>query len=109
MIFVNNLAILHSRSTFQDTSEAKRYVLRLWLNNPEAGWDTPPGLKLAWDRIFAKMEEIQDRWDVDPYDALKSPLCEKVEGADGVDESRGRGWVLGKQATLKYRSGTSCG
>ncbi|KAI0407889.1 Clavaminate synthase-like protein [Xylaria palmicola] len=94
MVFVNNFAILHSRSTFQDTSEAKRYILRLWLNNPETGWDVPPGLRLAWDRIFADVGEIQNYWDIDPYDALDSPLCEKVKHTDDLDQPRGRGWRL---------------
>ncbi|KAJ2981457.1 hypothetical protein NUW58_g6684 [Xylaria curta] len=94
MVFINNFAILHSRSTFQDTSEAKRYILRLWLNNPDAGWDVPPGLKLAWDRIFADMDEVQHHWDIDPYDALDGPLCEGVGHTDDLDQRRGRGLLI---------------
>lgn len=80
MCFVNNFAIMHSRASFKDepstrsdhvdelpASLSRRYVLRLWLNNPLKGWKIPPGLQLAWDRIFTPLEEIEDYYDIDPF------------------------------------------
>jgi hypothetical protein len=67
MCFINNFAIMHSRNSFEDKDQASRYVLRLWLNNPGKGWEIPPGLQLAWDRIFEPIEEIVDYWDIDPF------------------------------------------
>ena len=67
MCFINNFAVMHSRNSFEDNDQAKRYVLRLWLSNSEKGWEVPQGLQLAWDRIFEPVEEISDYWDIDPF------------------------------------------
>ena len=67
MCFVNNLAIMHSRSAFEDDEPHKRYVLRLWLNNPDLGWQMPPRLQLFWDKTFAPHDEIMDYYDIDPF------------------------------------------
>jgi len=72
MFFVNNFAVMHSRNAFQDDDigvwpRRRRYVLRLWLDNPEHGWGVPPGLQLAWDRIFEDAEEIENHVEIDPY------------------------------------------
>jgi hypothetical protein len=67
MCFINNFAVMHSRNSFEDNDQGKRYVLRLWLSNPEKGWKVPQGLQLAWDRIFEPLEEISDYWDIDPF------------------------------------------
>jgi hypothetical protein len=85
MCFINNLAIMHSRQSFKDGLDAKRYLLRLWLNNPERGWRIPEGLQLPWDRIFAPLHEIRNYWDVEPF------------GADG------------KTRRLRIDQSTSCG
>ncbi|KAK0509209.1 hypothetical protein JMJ35_008580 [Cladonia borealis] len=60
MCFVNNLAIMHSRSAFEDDEPHTRYVLRVWLNNPDLGWQMPPRLQLFWDRTFAPLDEVTD-------------------------------------------------
>ena len=102
MLFVNNMAIMHSRKSFRDSSQAKRYILRLWLYNPELGWQVPPGLQVAWDRIFDELEEIRDYWDIDPYDAREGSLYGKVKTSE--DEDRGR--EIGGN---NYGVSTSCG
>ena len=99
MCFVNNFAVLHSRGAFEDSSMAsgqnqndlssalaRRYVLRLWLNNSEKGSDVPAGLQLAWDRIFAPLEEIEDFYDIDPFD---DPI--KVRDYAGPKPGGGKG------------------
>ena len=67
MCFVNNLAIMHSRSAFEDDEPHTRYVLRVWLNNPDLGWQMPPRLQLFWDRTFAPLDEVMDYYDIDPF------------------------------------------
>ena len=71
MFFVNNLAVLHSRAGFLNSDVGggghRRYALRLWLDDREKGWDVPPSLALAWDRIFAMVDEVENYWDIDPY------------------------------------------
>lgn len=105
MLFINNLAILHSRSSFEDSPESKRYILRLWLNNPELGWDVPPKLKLAWDRIFAKLSEINDHWDIDPYHDESGWQSDKAKSSH--NESRGRKPRTNGRG--KYFRTSSCG
>jgi len=36
---INNCVILHSRTDYEDATDRKRHLLRLWLNNPEARRD----------------------------------------------------------------------
>ncbi|KAH7367966.1 hypothetical protein B0T11DRAFT_276219 [Plectosphaerella cucumerina] len=67
MFFVNNLAVLHSRTAFRNSARNRRYALRLWLDDAARGWGVPPGLKLAWERVFGEMPEVDDFVDVDPY------------------------------------------
>lgn len=89
--FVNNFAVMHSRAAFKDdisddANAAKRYVLRLWLNNPDEGWKIPAGLQLAWDRIFAPVPEIQNYFDIDPFadeEKMKEHAGPKGGGGSG--------------------------
>lgn len=67
MFFVNNLAVLHSRTAFRNGPQSRRYALRLWLDDVAHGWGVPPGLKLAWERVFGVMPEVDDFVDIDPY------------------------------------------
>ena len=36
---INNCVILDSRTDYEDATDRKRHLLRLWLNNPEARRD----------------------------------------------------------------------
>lgn len=65
MCFVNNLAVLHSRNAFEDDTQAKRYVLRLWLRDVEKAWKLAPELQLEWDRVYAPLTEVQDFYNVE--------------------------------------------
>ena len=50
--FVNNMAILHRREAFALDPDAKRHLIRLWLNNDEMCWKLPRPMQLAWARVF---------------------------------------------------------
>jgi len=67
MCFINNFAIMHCRDAFSDDRFTKRYLMRLWLNNPERCWEVPLGLRPAWERIYEPWEGIEDVWDQDPF------------------------------------------
>lgn len=67
MLFINNLAVMHSRSPFEDDEENSRYALRLWLSNPDKAWKIPPTLQLDWDRTFAPLEGIKDHYETEPF------------------------------------------
>ncbi|CAO2649321.1 Nn.00g067060.m01.CDS01 [Neocucurbitaria sp. VM-36] len=66
MLFVNNLAMLHSREAFEDDDNTQRHLLRLWLRNDELGWKIPDGLQLEWDNLFEPAEEILEKWNPRP-------------------------------------------
>lgn len=67
MCFVNNFALLHGRNAFEDSTESKRYFLRLWLRDPETAWDIPEGLRKVHNLVFEPQPDIEDYWDIDPY------------------------------------------
>lgn len=81
MIFINNLAIMHARSGFQDSHNAKRHGMRMWLQDPERGWSLPPGLQLDWARVFEPLPDFHASWDLDPpeykreFDLDQSSSC----------------------------------
>ncbi|PMD36865.1 taurine catabolism dioxygenase, partial [Hyaloscypha variabilis F] len=52
MCFINNFALMHGRSAFEDSDESKRYLLRLWLRDPEKAWAIPEGLRKVHDLVF---------------------------------------------------------
>jgi len=52
MRFINNMGIIHSRERFVDTDDAKRHLIRIWINNEKLNWKLPRVLKLAWERVF---------------------------------------------------------
>lgn len=49
---VNNLAVLHARSQFNDTQDQKRHIMRLWLRNESLAWETPEGLRKTWHEKY---------------------------------------------------------
>jgi hypothetical protein len=107
MLFVNNFGLMHSRGPFRSDPEAPkagrgRYALRLWLHNPAHGWEVPPGLRLAWDRVFGEDEDIANYWDIDPYVERGSSLYFKQRGMN-VDCSSGGG------AGVDHGQSSSCG
>ena len=90
-MFVNNFALMHSRNAWEDSEASKRYILRLWLNDPEQGWEVPPALRLGWARIFEEADEITNFWDVDPDVARgRMPRLDDGDG-DGNGGSGGGG------------------
>ena len=63
MLFVNNLALLHSREAIKkDRGSNTRYLLRMWLRNEELGWPIPTGLQHDWTKTFEDVKG-RERWD----------------------------------------------
>lgn len=53
--YINNFVILHSRGEYRDTAEARRHLLRIWLDHPDARRVGPTLLDLyAPDQIRKK-------------------------------------------------------
>jgi hypothetical protein len=70
--FINNLAVLHCRDAFEDGEgegeggQQRRHLVRLWLRSPQRGWDMPPKLRMAWDRVYADLPGEPEEWQLDP-------------------------------------------
>ncbi|KAF4447183.1 taurine catabolism dioxygenase TauD [Fusarium austroafricanum] len=64
--FINNLALMHRRDPYADTTNHHRHLLRLWLHNESLCWKLPMDLKLAWERIFNDRER-QEEWHLVQY------------------------------------------
>ncbi|KAK7928359.1 Clavaminate synthase-like protein [Apiospora marii] len=62
---INNMAIMHRREAFENSSLHSRHLVRMWLNNEEACWKLPGPLRIAWARIFDD-EEREGHWDIMP-------------------------------------------
>lgn len=60
----NNFAMLHARSSFSDTADEKRHMLRLWLRNEELRWGTPKGLEGVGKECYEEMG-MERVWDVE--------------------------------------------
>ncbi|KAH9996734.1 Clavaminate synthase-like protein [Xylariaceae sp. FL0662B] len=52
IIFLNNLALLHGRESYQDSASSTRHLVRLWLRNSQLGWNIPPSMRMPWDAAF---------------------------------------------------------
>lgn len=63
LVFINNLAILHSREAFEDSPASRRHLVRLWLSNETLRWALPPALQAGWRETFQN-EEIEEKWEI---------------------------------------------
>ncbi|KAF3933249.1 hypothetical protein ABW19_dt0205782 [Dactylella cylindrospora] len=72
--FINNLAILHARDSYEDSDVSKRHMMRLWHRNEDLAWRTPEGLSLAWERVFGEDEELARDWQLGSRDYLERKL-----------------------------------
>lgn len=67
LLFWNNMALLHSRAGFTDSTDHKRHLLRLWLRNDatEKHWPVPAELQAYWSDAFEHAERPQ-LWPIEP-------------------------------------------
>ncbi len=63
--FINNMAILHRREAFANSTTAARHLVRVWLNNETMCWKLPRPLRIAWARIFEDGDR-EEHWDIAP-------------------------------------------
>ncbi|OTB19125.1 hypothetical protein K445DRAFT_38349, partial [Daldinia sp. EC12] len=54
IIFINNLSLLHSRDSYEDSYMLPRHYVRLWLRNSERAWDIPSSMRMPWDAVFGE-------------------------------------------------------
>ncbi|RSL54685.1 hypothetical protein CEP54_009755 [Fusarium duplospermum] len=58
--FINNLAVMHRRDPYEDTTHDHRHLLRLWLHSDSLCWKLPLDLELAWERVFNDHERREE-------------------------------------------------
>ncbi|KAK7915281.1 hypothetical protein PG985_012984 [Apiospora marii] len=65
--FLNNHAVLHCRDAFEDDDDQRqRHLVRLWLRHPDKAWRVPAPLRMAWDRVYADVSDVDDEWPLRP-------------------------------------------
>lgn len=76
ILFINNLALLHSRNSYIDDEkmDTRRHLVRLWLRNSELGWDVPASMNKPWKRAFGKDEDRVGRYVPRRYSIVPMPV-----------------------------------
>lgn len=79
MLFLNNLAIVHSRKAFENDPDAGkvRHLVRLWMRNEEKAWEMPKELKFGQDKVFYN-EELEESWNITPQPRLRFKIFETL-------------------------------
>lgn len=55
MLFVNDMALMHARNGFDEGGEKlKRHLVKMYLRDPEKGWDIPEWLEREWKPVYNK-------------------------------------------------------
>ncbi|OCL07417.1 Clavaminate synthase-like protein [Glonium stellatum] len=64
---INNIAVFHARSGFQDRRNQRRHIIRLWLRNEELAWKTPKALEKTWFEKYGNSERRKiATWNIEP-------------------------------------------
>jgi len=78
LMFINNHGVLHSREAFEDAApESARYLVRMWLRNPELAWDLPGPLREGNSRIYDD-NELGERWNIADVPRVQFRLSERL-------------------------------
>ncbi|CAJ2500746.1 Uu.00g035990.m01.CDS01 [Anthostomella pinea] len=62
--FINNLAMLHARDSFENDDKCQRHLVRLWLRDPENSWRIPLPLHDDWARVYGNQVTMEGKWPV---------------------------------------------
>lgn len=66
--FINNLALLHARNSFEDSSGMTRHIMRLGLRDRQNGWALPERYKELTESAFRRAgDQNIPVCDFDPY------------------------------------------
>jgi hypothetical protein len=66
---INNLALVHARDSFTDTSTQRRHLVRIGVRDPEYSWKRPEGYEVPFETAYliALSEQIMPKVDFDPW------------------------------------------
>ena len=77
LTFINNFAMLHSRTAFQDDELNSRYLVLLWLKNERLAWKLPRPLQLGNHTVFYD-RKVEEEWNIVAVPKLSFPLHERL-------------------------------
>ncbi|KAK4155269.1 hypothetical protein C8A00DRAFT_13670 [Chaetomidium leptoderma] len=77
LLFINNHGVLHSRGSFEDCPASPRYLVRMWLKNPELAWALPRGLREGNARIYDD-NELGEQWNIVDAPRVMFRLSERL-------------------------------
>jgi hypothetical protein len=79
LLFINNYALLHARSSFEDSSRQRRHLLRSWFHDTEKGWTSAPALQRRND-IFELPSGNQMLYTAEEWDDIQGNPLMKLPG-----------------------------
>jgi hypothetical protein len=88
MLFLNNFALLHARSSFVDSPEdvfKQRYLMRLWLHDTQQGWNSAPALQRNLSETFDLDPPHQGLYTGEEWNAIPRAMRVKQIGVAGND------------------------
>jgi hypothetical protein len=94
MIFLNNLAVLHSRDPYVDADSRdgpRRHLVRMWLRNTELSWEVPDSMRVPWEKAFGPdgngIEETRKKYKIVPSTEYRQPRYTAGSAAFIIDDS----------------------
>ncbi|KAK3898982.1 hypothetical protein C8A05DRAFT_46842 [Staphylotrichum tortipilum] len=80
VLFVNNHGVVHSREGFEEGNGGEgRYLMRMWLRNPEMAWGLPGALREGWERIYGEGKDgVEEQWNVVDVPRVVFRLSERL-------------------------------
>ncbi|KAI0536171.1 Clavaminate synthase-like protein [Xylaria digitata] len=89
MLFINNWGMLHGRDSYQDDDLVTRHLVRLWLRNPELGWNIPESMKAPWEASFGAQakRQVDKQYPVTPMPEYMEPKFTNGSAAFIAEES----------------------
>ena len=88
LYFVNNFAILHSRTAFVDGGKQRRHLLRLWLRDPRRGKIVSEPLVPRFKEVFDVEAAKRGRWlltrEMEP-DVVSEKLFKKTFSVESIN------------------------
>jgi hypothetical protein len=91
MVFINNLSLLHARSSYVDSKDRPgRHFVRLWLRNSKLAWTIPQSMRVPWEAAFGPdgngFPGLVKRYPVTPTPVYKPPKYTAGSAAFVLDD-----------------------
>lgn len=82
MLFVNDLALFHARTGFDDGGiPLKRHLVKMYFRDPEQGWNIPPSMENEWKTSYSP--NLADGTRKETWHILYQPGIEELSTLNG--------------------------